>query len=148
MLHPGRVVQLREVRDGDLPALFAHQADPVGSAMADFPSRDRAAFDAHWARIRADPACLVRAVVVDGEVVGNIGSWDGEDGRELGYWIGQPHWGRGIATAAVGALLLLDPVRPMHAHVVAHNVASLRVLSTHGFVVVATGPHGVDLILH
>lgn len=138
---------LREVRDDDLPALFAHQADPVAAAMADFPSRDQDAFDVHWTRIRADPACLVRAVVVDGEVVGNIGSWDGEDGRELGYWIGQPHWGRGIATAAVGALLLLDPVRPMHAHVVAHNLASLRVLSKHGFAIVATGPDGVDLVL-
>jgi RimJ/RimL family protein N-acetyltransferase len=147
VLHPGRVVLLREVRDSDLPALFAYQADPVAAAMAGFPSRDRAAFDAHWARTRADPTCLVGAVVADDKVVGNIGSWDGEDGRELGYWIGQPHWGRGIASAAVGELLLLDPVRPLHAHVVAHNVASLRVLSTHGFTVVATGPDGVDLLL-
>lgn len=147
MLHPDGVVLLREVRDDDLPVLFAHQADPVASAMADFPSRDRAAFDAHWARIRADQSCLVRAVVVDGEVVGNIGSWDGEGGRELGYWIGQPHWGRGIATAAVGELLLLDGVRPLHAHVVAHNTGSLRVLDRHGFVVVGSGPDGVELVL-
>ena len=141
------MVRLREVRDTDLDALFAHQADEGAAAMADFPSRDRAAFDAHWARIRADPSCLTRVVEVDGVVVGHVGVWDGDGGRELGYWIGREHWGRGVATAAVGLVLAVDPTRPLHAHVAAHNLGSLRVLARNGFVEVARGPDGVELVL-
>ena len=147
MRQAGSVVLLREVRDDDLDALFAHQADAGAAAMADFPSRDRAAFDAHWVRIRADLRCLTRVVEVDGVVAGNVGVWDGDGGRELGYWIGREHWGRGVATAAVGLVLEVEPVRPLHAHVAAHNLGSLRVLERNGFTEVTRGPDGVELVL-
>ena len=129
-------VQLRETVAGDLPILFAHQADPVASTMAAFPSRDWDAFVAHQAKIQADPEVVTRAVVAGGEVVGAIGSFTIDDAREVGYWIGRDHWGRGIATAALRALLVLEPVRPLWAHVAAHNVGSRRVLEHCGFAVV------------
>lgn len=40
--------------------------------MAAFPSRDRAAFDAHWAtNILGNPAAVTRTILVDGQVAGN-----------------------------------------------------------------------------
>jgi RimJ/RimL family protein N-acetyltransferase len=127
-------VELREVVDADVPILFAFQADPEASAMAAFPSRDERAFREHNAKTRADPANLLRTIVVDGHVVGSIGSWTADGERDVGYWIGKEHWGKGYATAALRALLAIDPVRPLWAHVVEHNIGSQRVVERCGFV--------------
>ena len=126
-------VSLREVRVSDLPILFEHQADPEATRMAAFPSRDRDAFMAHWAKIMANPAGSLRTVLCGGSVVGNIVAWtDGAD-RLVGYWIGREFWGRGIATAALAQFLDYEAIRPLTAHVVKHNAASIRVLEKAGF---------------
>jgi RimJ/RimL family protein N-acetyltransferase len=127
-------VQLREIVDADVPILFAFQADPEASAMAAFPSRDEQAFREHNAKTRADSANLLRTIVVDGRVVGSIGSWNADGERDVGYWIGKEHWGNGYATAALRAFLAIDPVRPLWAHVVDHNIGSQRVVERSGFV--------------
>lgn len=48
---------------------------------------------------------MCRAIEVDGEAAGSIGLFLGSDvyrrSAELGYWLGEPFWGRGIRTAAV-----------------------------------------------
>ena len=98
-------VRLRPVEDADLPIFLAHQDDPVAAAMAAFPTRAPDAFYEHWAEIRADPTGLARTITVDGVVVGDILSWVEDGRREVGYWIGQEHWGRGYATAALRLLL-------------------------------------------
>ena len=101
--------------------------------MAGFVSRDREAFMAHWAKIMANPACALRAIIVGGEVAGNIGSWNGDAERLVGYWIGREFWGRGIATAALSQFLHYETTRPLTARVVKHNTASIRVLQKAGF---------------
>jgi RimJ/RimL family protein N-acetyltransferase len=131
-------VILRATTVDDVAILFAHQRDPVAAAMAAFPSRDWEAFVAHDARLRLDPAALRRTIVADGEVVGSIGVW-GVDEREIGYWIDRAAWGKGIASAAVAALLAEVQDRPLTAHVAEHNVGSIRVLERNGFV--ETGRH-------
>jgi RimJ/RimL family protein N-acetyltransferase len=129
-------VWLRDVEPGDLPMFFEHQRDPVAVAMVAFKSRDREAFDAHWAKILADETCLKKTIMIDGEVAGNIGSFEREQKREVGYWIDRAYWGRGVATAAVSAFLELETRRPLYAGVAPHNAASLRVLEKCGFTVV------------
>jgi RimJ/RimL family protein N-acetyltransferase len=128
------VVALRAVEDADLPIFLAHQDDPVAAAMAAFPTRAPEAFYEHWAEIRADPIVVARTITVDGVVVGDIVCWVEDGRREVGYWIGQEHWGRGYATAALR--LLLDEVqeRPMMARAAEHNARSQRVLERCGFV--------------
>ena len=80
---------LREVREDDLDVLFEQQREPEAVAMAVFPAREREAFDAHWRRVLANDRNVVRAIEVDGEVAGNIGSWE-QDGKQLvGYWLGR-----------------------------------------------------------
>ena len=126
-------VRLRDVVASDLALFFAHQSDPVGAAMAAFTSRDQAAFAEHWAKLLRDDTCLKQTVLLDGEVAGNIGSWNSHGQREVGYWIDRRFWGRGVATAAVCAFLQLEQIRPLYAGVAKHNLASLRVLQKCGF---------------
>ena len=133
---------LREVRNEDLPPLFEQWADPVAARMAAFTApdhMDRDAFERRWSKLRADETIINRAIVVDGEVAGTIGSWGDPGEREVTYWIGRSYWGKGIATDALNAFLTVDPSRPLYARVASDNVASRRVLEKCGFRVVATG---------
>ena len=130
-------VTLREVTDDDLPLFFEHQLDPDATAMAAFPARDRDAFTAHWTRIRGDETVILRSILCDREVVGNVVSWESDGERYVGYWIGKEHWGHGIASAALAALLDDVTTRPLHARAAKHNVASIRVLEKCGFAISA-----------
>ncbi|MGW7287487.1 GNAT family N-acetyltransferase [Streptomyces sp. NPDC054847] len=130
-------VILREVQDSDLPVFFRHMSDPESNRMAAFTSEDptdRAAFDAHWARIRASDA-VIRTVVADSEVVGHTAVYGPPEEREVTYVIDRAHWGRGIATLALRALLEAVPTRPLHARAAADNAGSVRVLRKCGFLV-------------
>lgn len=134
-------VVLREVRESDLPVFFSHMSDPESNRVAAFTREDptdRASFDAHWARVLASDA-VVRTVVADGEVVGHAAVYGPPDEREVTYVIGRTHWGRGIATAALRALLDAVPARPLHARAAADNKGSVRVLEKCGFTVVGHG---------
>ena len=126
-------VQLRNVEDRDLEVFFDHQADPQAVEMAAFPARAQDQFAAHWAKLRTDDTLLVRTIVADGEVAGNIGSWPDNGQQLLGYWVGREFWGRGVATQALALLVDEVSVRPLYAHVVAHNGGSIRVLDKCGF---------------
>jgi len=126
-------VSLRAVEDSDLAVFFDNQSDPAAVEMAAFPARDKDQFDAHWARLRADPNVINRTIVADGVVVGQIGRWT-QDGQLLvGYGIGRAHWGSGIMSRALAQFLADELARPVYAHVAAHNVGSARVLQKCGF---------------
>ncbi|HEV8460975.1 MAG TPA: GNAT family N-acetyltransferase [Gaiellaceae bacterium] len=137
---------MREVVEGDLPTLFEYECDPEAAAMAGFPSRDRDAFMAHWAKLLANDSALTMTIVADGEVAGNIGCWEADGQRFVGYWIGREFWGRGLATQAVAELADMVEARPLYAHVVKSNVPSIRVLEKNGFVEVErhTGENGIE----
>ena len=134
----GRLAVLRDVQPDDIEVFYRQQADPAANAMAAFPARDRTAHTVHWQKILADDSAIARAIVEQGEVVGNVGSWVADGERLIGYWIGREHWGRGLATRAVADLVAEIAERPVHACVVEHNRASIRVLEKCGFEVVGT----------
>ncbi len=126
-------IELRPVVESDLETLFAQQFDPVANEMAAFPAREREPFMAHWAAIMHNERGVLRTILCDGEIAGNIVSWLQSGEREVGYWIGRSYWGRGVASAALTVFLQVDTARPMHASVVRHNIASQRVLLKCGF---------------
>jgi len=126
-------VLLRDVIEADLPIFYEHQLDPVATTMAGFPSRNRDTFMAHWAKIMANASGLLKTIVCDGQVAGNIVSFDVSGEREVGYWLGQDYWGKGIATQALTMFLEHEITRPLYAHVVKHNAGSVRVLQKCGF---------------
>ncbi|MEV5875101.1 GNAT family N-acetyltransferase [Streptomyces sp. NPDC052101] len=132
-------IALRVVQDSDLPLFFRQMTDPEALRMAAFGPPDpvdRDAFDAQWKRIRA--SCDVpRTVLADGRVVGSAAVYGEPGEREVTYWIDRAYWGRGVATAALRALLAEVPERPLYARAAADNAASLRVLDKCGFRVTA-----------
>lgn len=129
-------ISLRDIIASDLPTIFEQQVDPESSAMAAFPSRDRQAFDAHWAKIMADESVILRTIVFNGQVAGHLVSFLLEGKREVGYWLGREFWGRGIATEALRQFLGVVMTRPLCAHVAKHNFGSRRVLEKCGFTVI------------
>lgn len=132
---PAGEVRLRGVTEDDLPVFFDHQRDPEANRMAAFPPRDRDAFMAHWTTILRDGSVVVRTVLLDGQVAGNMVAFDFEGRREVGYWIGRTFWGKGVATRALRTFLEEVNERPIYAGVAEHNVASIRVLEKCGFMI-------------
>lgn len=136
---PSATLTLREVEDADLDVFFAQQLDPEANWLAAFTApnpTDRAAFDAHWARIRRNATVLNRTIVVDGQVVGSVASYAEAGRTEVSYWLGREAWGRGYATRALAEFLKVQAIRPLYARVAHDNLASQRVLARNGFVVI------------
>jgi RimJ/RimL family protein N-acetyltransferase len=93
--------------------------------------------DAAWAQQpESDFAIASRT-----EAIGGIGYHRQSDVHrltaEIGYWLGEPFWGRGIATRAVRALtesvFATTPLVRLYAHVFEWNPASGRVLEKAGY---------------
>ena len=81
------------------------------------------------------------AIVVDGKAIGGIGVEKKEDvyvqTMELGYWIGEEYWNKGIITEAIQAIVdyvfeKFDIIR-LEAHVYHWNIGSMRALEKVGF---------------
>lgn len=75
-------IRLRSLQDADLDDLFHWESHPGATAMAAFTrpdTTDRAAFDAHYQRVRANQTNTLRAIEEDGQFVGTIGSFSVED---------------------------------------------------------------------
>ena len=85
------------------------------------------------------------AIAVDDEAVGGIGFVLRGDvervSAEIGYWLAEPCWGRGIATEALIAVtehaIATHALRRIFAVPFAWNVASCRVLEKAGYVLEA-----------
>ena len=98
--------------------------------------------EAWLALARAQPDRLNWAIVVDDAAVGCVGLEPLTDVHagttHIGYWLGEPFWGRGIMTAAVQAIAdhAFSPLgyKRIETPVFAWNPASMRVLEKCGFV--------------
>ena len=83
----------------------------------------------------------VFAIAVDDLFSGMIGLHPQGDvykrSLELGYWIGEPYWGRGLATEAVRQVIefgfSLEHINRIYAGVLETNLASKKVLEKNGF---------------
>jgi len=82
------------------------------------------------------------AIALGDEVVGGIGYQFGIDverfSAEIGYWLGEALWGRGIATAALRAVtrhaFATHELNRLFALPFARNLSSIRVLEKAGYV--------------
>jgi [ribosomal protein S5]-alanine N-acetyltransferase len=83
------------------------------------------------------------AIEADGKLVGGISIMPKEDiyrcSAEIGYWIGEPFWGRGIASESIRQLLEIawkqyPEVVRIFAEVFPTNLASSRALEKNGFI--------------
>lgn len=85
---------------------------------------------------------LCRTIEIDGHAVGSISLCLGSDVYsrtvELGYWLAEEYWGRGIMTEAVKQMCEegtehWDDLVRIYAEPFAHNTSSRRVLEKAGF---------------
>jgi RimJ/RimL family protein N-acetyltransferase len=91
--------------------------------------------------LRRTPETLF-AIAVDGEAVGGIGFVLHPDvervSAEIGYWLGEPFWGRGIVSEALAAVTryAIDTHQLTRVYAVpfAWNAQSCRVLEKAGYV--------------
>lgn len=129
-------VELRDVDDGDLDAIFAMMRDAEARRLAAFTASDpddRDAFDAWIARERARDDVSLQVVTENGGFAGTSAAFSVEGDREITVWLARHAWGRGVATAAVRLLLSREAVRPLFARVATHNAAAIAVLDKLGF---------------
>lgn len=135
---------LRTWEDRDVPALVRAAGNPrVAGMMRDaFPSPYTEADACRFIALATSGASgLFLAVEADGQAAGGIGIHPLSDvyrgTAEIGYWLAEPYWGRGIMTGAVRALVPVaferyDIVR-LEAGLFSSNTASMRVLEKNGF---------------
>lgn len=112
-----------------------------------YPVDGAQVFYADLQQERARGTAQVFAIEDRGRVVGLCGLHGiGATAAELGYWIGEPFWGRGYATFAVAAVLPFAfdnlRLREVWAEVLATNTRSHRVLAKCGFQVKGERVHG------
>ena len=138
---------LRALVPADAPALAAHADDPaVARNLFDgFPQPYTPEAAVAWATRESHSGAFgwVWGVVVDGAVVGCIGLKQDSGwmrcNAEIGYWIGQSHWRRGLASDAVRqvtdwAFAAVPEITRVFAPVFAWNEGSQAVVRKCGYV--------------
>ncbi len=136
--------RLRPLRPQDAPALARYADNPnVARYLRDrFPQpyslEDARRFFQYVDETKGE---CVAGIDLDGEAAGAIGIQFRTDvercSAELGYWLGEPFWGRGVMTQAIRhftawAMPRFELTR-VYAEVFAGNPASERVLQKAGF---------------
>jgi len=136
--------RLRAWREGDAPALSTH-ADNVNvwRWMSDgFPHPYTLAIAEHWVRDgHVDFGGDNWAIACGDEAVGGCGIHPGTAqfrcNAEVGWWLAEAHWGRGVVTRVAAALVeraFADPqITRVFAPVHAGNLRSMRVAEKNGF---------------
>ena len=142
---------LRAWRDSDAAALAEHANNPkVWRNMSDrFPQPYTRVIAEHWVRQgHVDFGGDNWAIAFDDQAVGGCGiaqdSGPLRCNAEIGYWLAEAHWGRGIGTRVARALTeraFANPdVTRVFAPIHAHNTASMRVAEKAGLVREAVQP--------
>lgn len=139
-----RTCTLRYWRRGDEESLVRHADNSlIARNLRDrFPHPYTPKDAGEWIdhTLAEDPP-LNLTITVNSEAVGGIGIIPGTDihhrSAEIGYWLGEEFWGRGIATEAVKAASQWAfesyDLNRLWAGVFEHNAASARVLVKAGF---------------
>lgn len=101
--------------------------------------------DAQWfisQQSEKEKGGLRLGIEINGEIGGIVGLYPQQDvyrvSIELGYWLGEPFWGKGIMVKAVNAVVALafennKELSRIYAQVYERNHASVRVLEKAGF---------------
>lgn len=136
------MVTLREFNQSDIPRLAELANNPAVSRRLThtFP-HPYTEQDAVWWVNEGCNDGIHRVIEHNGLFVGTIGSviGSGEKCKQytLGYWLGEPYWGKGIVSEAVdlfiNGVFKTTDVERFQAWVFEDNLASMRVLEKAGF---------------
>lgn len=136
------MITLRLYRESDAQRLveLANNAAVSRFLMDTFPY-PYTMEDAQWWINTGSREGIMRLIEQDGEFVGAVGAVPGAGEKRkqfgIGYWLGEPYWGQGIAVKAlkifVDELFQTTDVERLQAWVYSENTASARVLEKAGF---------------
>jgi len=135
---------LRPWQPGDAPGLVRHGNNHrVARNLRDaFPYPYTVRDAQNWLEgISGNRDDLILAIEVNGEAAGGIGIHHMKDvyryNGEIGYWLSEDYWGKGIMTDAVGAVVrhAFTHTRWLRifANIFENNPASMKVLEKNGF---------------
>lgn len=105
---------LRPWRESDADDLYQYAKDPLVGPIAGWPPHTSAENSREVIQtVLSAPETYAVVLKETGKPVGSIGLMMGEssnlnlreDEGEIGYWIGVPHWGKGLIPEAVNELL-------------------------------------------
>jgi [ribosomal protein S5]-alanine N-acetyltransferase len=141
---PGERVTLRAWRPSDATSLAKHANNQkvAGQLRDRFPYPYTIADARQFIQsVAAARPTMLFAMIVDGEAVGGIGFYPGADverfSAEIGYWLAEPFWGRGITAQAIGLLsaYAFDACNMLRLFALpfADNAQSIRVLEKAGY---------------
>jgi len=138
-------ITLRPWRESDLPALVRHADNfNIWKNLRDgFPHPYTEESGTGWLKMVTDePRNLILAIEIDGEAAGSIGIIFKDDvyriTAEIGYWLSEQHWGKGLMTEAVNLLVgyvfaNYPEINLIYAEIFSYNPASGKVLEKCGF---------------
>ncbi|MFZ1703250.1 MAG: GNAT family protein [Saprospiraceae bacterium] len=136
---------LRPWKMSDLDSLISNANNPlIAQFMTDqFPFPYTQANGKKFIKYAstADPIHIF-AIEVDSYAVGGIGIHPGQDimrkNAELGYWLGEEYWGKGIISQAVNQMVTFAfktfDIDRVFARPFGTNMASQKVLEKNGFI--------------
>ncbi len=145
MVLDGSCFNLRSYQNGDEVSLLQYASNPKVSAHLEnrFPSPYTAADARFWVQTQLlQPKPITNAALIIGEkVAGGIGITLQNDiyykNARIGYWLGEPFWGKGIMTEALALFTdyVFDQfeVTRIYAGVFGSNTASAKVLQKAGY---------------
>ena len=136
---------IREWRLNDAPSLTRHANNRrVWLGLRDLFPHPYAIENAHefLRQATAEKPTTKFCIDIESAAAGGIGIRIGEDVHryvgQLGYWLGEEFWGRGIMTEAVSEFVNYCfkkfPLHRIYAEAYANNLASAHVLEKAGFV--------------
>lgn len=140
----GKKCIVRQWRAEDVDAVAKYADNPgIARNMRDgFPQPyNRVDAEVFVTMAMHNPNASFLAVEVDGEAVGSIGYVPKTDvervSAEVGYWLAEPYWGRGIVTDALQVMadyiFTHTDILNLYAKIFEYNTASMRVLEKAGF---------------
>ncbi|MFN8997785.1 MAG: GNAT family N-acetyltransferase [Betaproteobacteria bacterium] len=139
------LIHLRPWNTGDYESLVRYGDNKlVWRNLTDmFPHPYTRSNAVEWVALASEPSeSIFLAIDLAGEAIGGVGviAREGNDFHtgQFGYWLGQPHWGRGLATKVARALkshaFSRNRFKRLEAPVFAWNPPSMRVLEKVGFI--------------
>lgn len=124
-------------------AAIANNKNIWNNVLDSFPSPYTVMDALQWINRESSATTITKfAIQHQGKLAGGIGMIPFEDvyrcSIELGYFVGEPFWGKGIASKAIATMVgHIQQSRPeitrIFARVYEHNKASMKVLEKNGF---------------
>jgi len=142
---PGMTLSLRPWNNSDAGSIVKYANN---KAIADnlrdgfpYPYTRKDALRFLEMAVSNDPHALLLAIDARGEAVGSVGAFLKQDvyrkNMEVGYWLAEPFWGKGIITEVIrkftAHLWLTYDIRRLYAEPFANNLGSRKALEKAGF---------------